>query len=255
MAKIVHPDVNRIKYLYINCRKSTIQIAKEIGISRGSVGYYLRRMNYIRNYSEASKLAAREGRKNYPTKIPDLKELAKIRELYENKHFSTHEIGLMYGVTSSTITTNLRKMKCRVRSPSEGRYLAWKQGKFQLPKGKNHHNWKGGSWQRKDGYIMERAPEHPRATASGYVLQHILVWERVHKKSLRNGMHIHHLNGIRNDNRIENLFAVLANKHDRFTLLHAAQNRIKKLESQLEAAKKSPKRGKRLKAVEHEYSI
>jgi len=39
--------------------------------------------------------------------------------------------------------------------------------------------WKGGQTRHKAGYIMRRAPTHPRATTSGgYVFEHILVMRR-----------------------------------------------------------------------------
>lgn len=231
MARTKHPDVNRIKHLYVNCRKSEAQIAKEISISQSSVGYYLRKLGCVRTPSEAGKLAGKEGRRTYRRKLSN-PQLEEIKRLYTTQYYSGNEIGVKYNVSSWTIFANLRKLGCAIRSPSEGRYLAWKQGKFQLPSGKDHYNWKGGTTQRKDGYVLERAPDHPRAH-NGQVLQHILIWERAHNRVLPNGMHVHHLNGIRDDNRIENLLAVPAKKHDRFTLLHAAQERIKELESQL----------------------
>jgi len=45
---------------------------------------------------------------------------------------------------------------------------------------------------------------------------------------------VHHLNGIRNDNRPENLFLLKSSKqHSTWTLLKIAQRRIKDLEKQL----------------------
>jgi hypothetical protein len=61
-------------------------------------------------------------------------------------------------------------------------------------------------WIRdKDGYILIRKPDHPYAMASGYVREHRLVMEDEIGRYLRPGEVVHHINGIRDDNRIENL--------------------------------------------------
>src|SRR5665213_2329427 len=66
-------------------------------------------------------------------------------------------------------------------------------------------NWKGGKTLHKRGYVMRRSPGHPRAGSNPYVFEHILVIESVIGRYLVAGETVHHLNGVRNDNRPENL--------------------------------------------------
>jgi len=53
---------------------------------------------------------------------------------------------------------------------------------------------------------MLRAPDHPRARiGSPYVFEHILVMEQLLGRYLLPDERLHHRNGVRNDNRVENL--------------------------------------------------
>lgn len=68
-------------------------------------------------------------------------------------------------------------------------------------------HWRGGKTRHKAGYIMVRLPGHPRAKTGGgyYVFEHILVMEDHLGRHLFPDESIHHINGVRDDNRIENL--------------------------------------------------
>jgi hypothetical protein len=52
---------------------------------------------------------------------------------------------------------------------------------------------------------MVRAHGHPRAVGSPYVFEHILVAESILGRYLVAGESVHHINGVRDDNRPGNL--------------------------------------------------
>lgn len=58
-----------------------------------------------------------------------------------------------------------------------------------------------------DGYIRVRMPDHPNASKDGRVLEHIMVMADWLGRPLdtASGEEVHHINGVRDDNRIENL--------------------------------------------------
>jgi len=72
-------------------------------------------------------------------------------------------------------------------------------------KGKRGFNWKGGKIKDKSGYIQVWMPDHPNCKSAGYIHEHRLVMSELLKRPLLDSENVHHKNGIRDDNRIENL--------------------------------------------------
>ena len=84
-------------------------------------------------------------------------------------------------------------------------------------RGNKSNLWKGGIIINAHGYRLVKMPEHHRANQRGYVLEHILVFEKECGIRVPDNCCVHHLNGIKDDNRIENLCLM---NHSAHTVFH-----------------------------------
>lgn len=101
----------------------------------------------------------------------------------------------------------------------------------QSHKGSENPNWTGG--RRSAGsygeYVQVYAPDHPNRVHN-CVLEHRLVVEQELGRYLLNDEIVHHLNGVKNDNRFENLALTKRIDHESHTSIRCLQRRIRELE-------------------------
>jgi hypothetical protein len=76
---------------------------------------------------------------------------------------------------------------------------------YAAQSGPGNHNWTGGRIKTRQGYILTWAKDHPNAQATGRIFEHILVMSDYLGRPLESHENVHHKNGVKTDNRIENL--------------------------------------------------
>jgi len=78
--------------------------------------------------------------------------------------------------------------------------------------GTNNPNWNGGRFIHR-GYIYIYKPNYHSSHKSGYVAEHVFVWQEANKAVMLKWGVVHHINGIKTDNSIGNLEGMTNSNH------------------------------------------
>lgn len=177
------------------------------------------------------------------TKISKHPEKEFLSQLYWKQSLSTLQIAKYLNTSVGNISYFMKLYDIPTRTKSQAIREAQKQGRFCNPPS----SWKGEYHQRQNssGYVFIRVPEDypfPRQSSSRRMIaEHIVVWEKAHYKRLPEGWSIHHLNGLKSDNRPQNLVALPNRKHImKHNSFYSKQaERIRGLETEIELLKRA----------------
>jgi transposase len=121
-------------------------------------------------------------------------EASEIARLYTSEKWTQQQIAASLGCHQTVISRVLKEQGVDCNNHKTG---------------EEHGSWQGGLSVNDQGYILERIaitdPMAAMRNRSGYVLQHRLVMARHLGRPLSRNESVHHINGDRKDNRIENL--------------------------------------------------
>lgn len=199
------------------------EIADKLSLTQSTVAGYLKRMSIaIRPISESVHLAWLKGRGK-----GDGTHWGKIKSLYLDERKSSSEVARLVNVNLNTLRGMIRRAGI-ARSYSEAQKLHFAKTP-RLTKNRICN-----------GYYQIFMPSHHRANKRGYVFEHIFVWEQINGKLPEDWM-IHHLNGVKTNNHLENLIAMPRHSHKHRPAskiwINALRRRIQELEAQLSQQK------------------
>lgn len=204
------------------------EIGKRLGCRGSNIQYRLNKAGYPRRTFEEARALANRHRQENPKGLLSLAEMA---GLYE-QGYGCHLIARQAGVSPTLVHKRLRRAGVNLRTASEAMTdKACKAIQFSQMGGHNSM-WKGGRVVVGEGYIAIWMPSHPNATKRGYVLEHRLVMARGLGHPIKQGEVVHHLNGIKDDNRPENLCVMPRRLHptEPHHLNEELRKRIRELE-------------------------
>lgn len=142
-----------------------------------------------------------------------MKEISKELGIATGKiHRLIHEYGI--AVKKSTdypITDKQRKAGQKAGDLRRGQHLS-QETRDKIAEAKKLHG-SGHVKIRSDGYRAIYYPDYSHSNKDGYVMEHVYIMEHHIGRLLRDDECVHHINFIRDDNRIENLKLMTKKEH------------------------------------------
>lgn len=129
--------------------------------------------------------------------------------LYEEQNISLNKIAESLQVNHNALRRYFKKYNIPFKETSYAKSIS--------SKGEKSKNWNGGKTIG-NGYVLIKMPDHPNANSRGYIYEHRHIMEQHIGRYMTHDEVVHHINGNKTDNRLENLLLLTNSEH---VALHA----------------------------------
>lgn len=162
-----------------------------------------------------------------------------FNDLFYKKNLTIKKIAQYFGVTDSAIGSFRHRYSLPPRgwsngiSPRKGVKISEELKKKLIASAKTRIGFKNPRWcgekrTNTQGYILIRKPKHPFCDCYGFVREHRLVMEKHLGRFLKKNEVVHHINGNKQDNRLENLVVCSDSVHHSVYHLDVSINNLNK---------------------------
>lgn len=193
-----HGTVTREKLieLYVNDPHASMQaVADKLGVHRSTIAKAVKRFGL-----PTKSVGPAPG-----VEIPELSDREWLAKQLKDK--TLRQLAQELGTTVGRIAD--RAYRHGIIVPSTKKSQAVRDGlRKRYPngrRGEDTSNWQGGRRKGGAGYIYVYKPDHPKATKSGYVMEHRLVMEEKLGRYLEDDEIVHHADGDKQNNAPDNL--------------------------------------------------
>lgn len=131
MKKLSDHDIEVIKDLYVNQKKSSTYISALYGVCHKTILRHLDAMGVKRRSLRESHFA--QNNKEVPKEFYDYNTMY---DMYVTQHMTKEQLGERFNCAPHVIDRVLRELNIKVRDSSVA--------KIGVQRGEHHHNWKGG---------------------------------------------------------------------------------------------------------------
>jgi hypothetical protein len=197
MPKRIDYDTEQLRRLYCDDGLSLEEVAARVGLgTSNSVARHLRQAGVeIRRNRRA---------KGWP--------IADICRMYWEQGKTSEEVGSAFGLSA----THVRRILNANGGARPTGYASHQRRGELAPR------WKGGRCVSRSGYVFVYCPGHPCSTTNGYAAEHRRVMSDALGRKLARNEEVHHIDGNKANNSLDNLSVIKKGKHQR---LHAKVHR------------------------------
>jgi predicted DNA-binding protein YlxM (UPF0122 family) len=157
----------------------------------------------------------------HSSKYPKLNDKEWLYKEYVTRKKSAKQISIDLKAPIGTVYSAITHMGIKTRNPKMAWHTKYKTGRW----GEEASNWKGGRKLTSGGHMYAYYPQHPYATKEGYIMEHRMVMEEYLGRILHNDYVVHHIDGLKLNNTIENLM-LLPNRSAHLQLHFEASREI-----------------------------